>query len=48
MQLDAALVEQNRCVDKLAEGARQAIQLPDEDDVALAGAVEELYQLRAL
>ena len=41
-------VEQDPRVDKLAEGARQAIQLPDNDEVALAGTVEELDRLRSL
>jgi hypothetical protein len=45
MPLDASRVEQNGRVDKLAEGPCQAIQLPDDDDVALAGVVEELHQL---
>lgn len=30
----------------LAEGAGQSIQLPDNDDVALAGTVEELHQFQ--
>ena len=30
------------------KGPCQAIQLPDDDDVALAGVVEELHQLRPL
>ena len=42
MKFDAALVQEDGRVDELAKGAGQAIQLPDNDDVALAGTVEEL------
>ena len=46
MQLHAALVEENRRFDNLAHRAGRAIQLPDNDNTAVAGTVEELHEFR--
>src|SRR5215475_7219875 len=45
MQFDTTLMEQGHGVDKLAERTRQAVQLPDNDHVALARVIEQPQQL---
>ena len=46
LQFDATLMEQGHGVDKLAERTRQAVQLPDNNHVALARVIEQPQQLR--
>src|SRR6516165_7953897 len=48
MQLDAALVQENRGIDELAERARQTIELPDNNYIALACIIQQPHQFRPL
>src|SRR5215510_9146526 len=46
LQFDATLMEQGHGVDKLTERTRQAVQLPNYNDVTLPRVIEQPYQLR--
>ena len=48
MQFDPTLIKHDGGVDQLSERPRQAVELPDDDDIAFASAIQEFHQLGAV
>ena len=48
MQFNTSLVEQHRGVDELTERTRQAVELPDNDNIPLPRVIQEAHQFRSI